>query len=102
MSSIPPSESNRLSDQNDISGMIKRAKSAAQELDWSEALNCWKAALATDPDHAPAYLGIANALRELGRFDEAEQTYRRDLTLYGSQDPEAVKIFLKDEIELIP
>lgn len=53
--------------------MIQRAQRAAQRRDWLDAYRCWDDVLARSPNHAPAYLGAGTALRETGRYDEAER-----------------------------
>lgn len=61
-----------VSQAEDISGMIDRARRASSRRDWLEAGRCWDAVRACSPQHVPAYLGAAHALRESGRYDEAE------------------------------
>jgi tetratricopeptide (TPR) repeat protein len=58
--------------QEDISGAIDRARQATQRRDWLEAGRCWEEVRERFPHHMPAYLGAGNALREAGRYDEAE------------------------------
>lgn len=48
------------------------AREAAARRDWHAALAAWQAVLAQSPNHAAALVGAATALREAGRFDEAE------------------------------
>src|SRR5262249_49490799 len=59
--------------QGGVSAQIARAWQAMERRDWSEALRWWDAARTLSPDHAAAYAGAGNALRESGRLDEAEQ-----------------------------
>jgi tetratricopeptide (TPR) repeat protein len=65
-------EPNNVPRQADINGIIDRARRATQRRDWLEAWRCWEAVRGRSPDHAPAYLGSGNALREAGRYEEAE------------------------------
>lgn len=58
--------------QEDVSGVIDRARHAMQRRDWLEAGRCWEEVRDRSPLHVPAYLGGGNALREAGRYDEAE------------------------------
>jgi tetratricopeptide (TPR) repeat protein len=51
---------------------IARAWLASARSDWSTALSRWGVVRARSPQHGPAYVGIGNALRELGRYDKAE------------------------------
>jgi tetratricopeptide (TPR) repeat protein len=59
-------------EEEDLSGIIDRAQRAAQRRDWLEAWRCWEAVLARSTGHAPAYLLGGIALRETGRYGEAE------------------------------
>jgi tetratricopeptide (TPR) repeat protein len=59
--------------QYDLQATVERARNAADRHDWLEALSCWEAVLTSDPSYAVAYAGAGNALRELGRLDEAER-----------------------------
>jgi tetratricopeptide (TPR) repeat protein len=58
--------------QENISEIIDRARRATVRRDWVEASRWWEAVRAISPDHAPAYLGAGQALREAGRYDDAE------------------------------
>ncbi len=55
-----------------IEANVAAAREAAARHDWTEALGCWQSVLARAPNHAIALVGAATALREAGRFDEAE------------------------------
>jgi predicted Zn-dependent protease len=48
------------------------AETANRRGDWTEALRRWEFVTAKFPDHADGYVGLAAALREMGRFDEAD------------------------------
>src|ERR1017187_4033282 len=58
--------------QPEVSAAILSARRATQRRDWLEAWRCWEAVRARSPHHAPAYVGAGNALREAGRYEEAE------------------------------
>ena len=59
---------------NEIRGMADDARLATQRRDWFEAWRRWEAVLTRYPQHAPAFVASAHALRNLGRYDEAEVT----------------------------
>lgn len=48
------------------------ARAAAARRDWQEALRIWDSVIAEVPEQVAGYLGKGNALREMGRLDEAE------------------------------
>src|SRR6266480_2296628 len=48
---------------------------AARLCDWGEALNRWEGIKETFPDHAVGYVGYGEALRDTGRFDEADAAF---------------------------
>jgi tetratricopeptide (TPR) repeat protein len=52
--------------------VIARAWLANAQRHWAPALRRWEAVLSRYPDAPAGYLGAANALRELGRLDEAD------------------------------
>jgi tetratricopeptide (TPR) repeat protein len=52
---------------------MRYAQAATRRLDWAEGLKRWQV-LQHNFEHLPGPLGVAECLRELGRFDEAEQT----------------------------
>jgi tetratricopeptide (TPR) repeat protein len=54
--------------------MLDRARQAMQRRDWLEAYRCWEEVRARSPLLAAAYLGASNALREAGRYEDAELT----------------------------
>jgi tetratricopeptide (TPR) repeat protein len=49
-----------------------KAMQAAQRADWSEARRCWEEVRTRFPNHPAGYLGVGTALREMGRWEEAE------------------------------
>jgi tetratricopeptide (TPR) repeat protein len=73
MNSLQPDKPIDFQVQDDISAMIDRANSAARKGDWPQTLEGWNAVLVSYPDHAPAYIGAAHALRELSRLKDAER-----------------------------
>lgn len=62
------------------------AREADARRDWAQALSRWTLARNSFPDNPTGYIGGAVALRELGRFDEAE-TLIRDATARFPKDP---------------
>src|SRR5213078_356733 len=50
------------------------AREAEAQKDWPLALERWNLARRSFPDQAAGHIGAAVALRELGRFDEAEMS----------------------------
>jgi len=62
------------------------AREAEARRDWAQALSRWTLARNSFPDHSTGYIGGAVALRELGRFDEAE-TLLRDAMARFPNDP---------------
>ena len=52
-----------------------------EEGDAEQALVCFRQALAKKPDLSDAYNNMGNALKELGRFEEATAAYERALEL---------------------
>lgn len=77
MGSLPLSSANADSPQAKPDPEFRRAagqaKLAMQQQNWPEALRWWDVARTLSPDHAPAYIGIGNALRAEGKLDEAEK-----------------------------
>jgi tetratricopeptide (TPR) repeat protein len=59
-------------DLADFEAATERARHASQRRDWAAALQWWNVARTHAPDRAQAHAGAGNALRELGRLDEAE------------------------------
>ena len=43
----------------------------------AEAVTCYRTTLELDPDHMPAMFNLGNALRSMGKPEEAEAAYRR-------------------------
>ena len=66
------------------------ARRAAQERDWQTAARWWREAIASSPDHAPAYVGAGAALRSAGSVDEAEELL--SLAMERFPDNEAVAL----------
>jgi tetratricopeptide (TPR) repeat protein len=59
--------------QEAVRGLLARARQATEQRDWLEAWRCWDAIRLSSPEHAAtAYLGAGQALREAGRYDDAE------------------------------
>jgi tetratricopeptide (TPR) repeat protein len=83
-------EPNKVPRQADINGIIERARRAAQRRDWLEAWRCWEAVRGLSPDHPPAYLGSGNALREAGRYSEAELVLGAGAERFPDNEPIAV------------
>ena len=54
----------------------------------NEAIDAYLSAIEADPDHSPAYRGLARAFRMAGRFEEALAVYREGLDL----DPNDIEI----------
>ena len=77
MGSLPLNSANTDSPQAKPDPEFRRAaeqaKLAMQQRNWPEALRWWDEARKLSPDHAPAYIGIGNALRAAGKLDEAEK-----------------------------
>src|SRR5262249_847965 len=48
---------------------------------WDEAVECYRQALALQPNYVDAHLNLGIVLREQGRLDEAVASYRRALAL---------------------
>jgi tetratricopeptide (TPR) repeat protein len=57
---------------SEFDAAVGRAKRAAFRKDWQETFRWWDAARALSPKQAAPYLSAGNALRALGRLDEAE------------------------------
>lgn len=63
------------SGEQQVDGLIGRARQATERRDWLAARRCWDAVRARSPQHAAmAYLGAGQALRESARYDDAELT----------------------------
>ena len=58
----------------DVAGLISRAREAARSRSWTEALRQWNDVAERAPEEASACCGAAHALRELGRYSDAEST----------------------------
>jgi tetratricopeptide (TPR) repeat protein len=63
----------RESFQDDRGVVVSYARIAAARSNWAEALLRWRAAIDRYPDDPSAHVGIGQALRELSRFDEADE-----------------------------
>lgn len=57
---------------------------ALQRQDYPAALDFFDRAIAGKPDFAEAYTNRGNALRELGRLDKAEASYRKAIAINGA------------------
>jgi tetratricopeptide (TPR) repeat protein len=69
--------------------MVAYARIAAARSNWPEALLRWRAAIDRYPDDPSAHVGIGQALRELLRFDEADEI----LQSAGDRFPKHAPVF---------
>jgi tetratricopeptide (TPR) repeat protein len=69
--------------------MVAYARIAAARSNWPEALLRWRAAIDRYPDDPSAHVGIGQALRELLRFDEADEI----LESAGDRFPKHAPVF---------
>jgi tetratricopeptide (TPR) repeat protein len=61
---------------------------AMQRGDWAEAVRCYEALIDADARHLAAHINLGAALCKVGRFEEAEQQFRRAVGIKSSS-PEA-------------
>jgi tetratricopeptide (TPR) repeat protein len=70
---------------------LRFAELAASRKDWTAAARRWATAVRQLPDHEAAHRGLARALREAGRLDEAEQA----LLAAGARFPDSFPLALE-------
>jgi tetratricopeptide (TPR) repeat protein len=74
----------------DLNTTLEQARQAMQRRDWLNAARSWETVRSLSPDHAPAYVGGANALRQAGRLDDAERLLAEAATRFPDHEGIAI------------